>query len=295
MEPFGDALALWSSSKLAKATCGESRTVKNALFDADSHQLVNAVNAKLSGTIDRVLTHFNKKTTTADYSVLYEGLDYNLAEYFVRVRDLVCSHIPATECPREDCAIVLKFFPAYVDVSTEGQKTRTDLPDKCSAAKKEKSMGAWADTLESLQRNPKVATLQYNRNELDRQFSNFHRFSPIGTRFDCTIQRSPSEYAIAARDHTDLQIGVESCWKDAEGADKCLGDALKLVGLTPRAMMGKGTEVMMSELNARAEKGKVASQTCSTNQTATFTRFASGVQITAVSPLYMYNAQQDTT
>ena len=279
MEPFGEAFALWSSSKLPE--CDEMRTVKNALFDADTHTLVNAVNAKLSGTIDRVLSHVNHSPFTTDYSVLYKDLDYNLAEYFVRVRDLVCSNDVSGKCPPEDCAIVLKLFPAYVDVSTDGQKVRTDQPDKCAAAKNARNAVAWSDALLSLQKNPKVATLQYNRNELDRQFSNFHRFSQAGTKFDCTLHRSPTEYAVVAKDFTDTQLEAEDCWKGTEGADLCLGEALKLVGLNATAMLGKGTNVMVGELYMRASTGKLASASCSSNPSASFTRIATGVQMIA--------------
>jgi len=297
MEPFGEAFALWSSSKLPE--CDEMRTVKNALFDADTHTLVNAVNAKLSGTIDRVLSHVNHSPFTTDYSVLYKDLDYNLAEYFVRVRDLVCSNDVSGKCPPEDCAIVLKLFPAYVDVSTDGQKVRTDLPDKCAAAKNARNAVAWSDALLSLQTNPKVATLQYNRNELDRQFSNFHRFSQAGTKFDCTLPRSPTAFAVVAKDFTDTQLEAEDCWKGTEGADLCLGEALKLVGLNATAMMGKGTNVMVGELYMRASTGKLASASCSSNPSASFTRIATGVQMIApeqqpggVPPQQAYPPQQ---
>ena len=71
----------------------------------------------------------------------------------------------------------------------------------------------------SLSQNPKVATLNFERNEVDRQFSNFHRFTPIGTEFDCSYPRPTPTFAVEAVKHTQLHLQAESCWAHPE---KCI-------------------------------------------------------------------------
>ena len=51
----------------------------------------------------------------------------------------------------------------------------------------------WKKALEEMANHPKVAMVKVARNELDRQFSVFNRFSPPGTKFDCTFVRKPGE------------------------------------------------------------------------------------------------------
>ena len=71
----------------------------------------------------------------------------------------------------------------------------------------------------SLSQNPKVATLNFERKEVDRQFSNFHRFTPIGTEFDCSYPRPTPTFAVEAVKHTQLHLQAESCWAHPE---KCI-------------------------------------------------------------------------
>ena len=70
-----------------------------------------------------------------------------------------------------------------------------------------------------LSQNPKVATLNFERKELDRQFSNFHRFTPIGTEFDCSYPRPTPTFAVEAVKHTQLHLQAETCWAHPE---KCI-------------------------------------------------------------------------
>ena len=71
----------------------------------------------------------------------------------------------------------------------------------------------------SLSQNPKVATLNFERKEVDRQFSNFHRFTPIGTEFDCSYPRPTPTFAVEAVKHTQLHLQAETCWAHPE---KCI-------------------------------------------------------------------------
>ena len=283
MEPFGDQYVLWSSSKIDE--CENKHPQNPAIFDADSGVIMAANNYKLNMTIERVLNKFAEPPAWAkdispsyippasiDYDSLYTGLHYNLAEYFVRIRNLVCKEVPADVCPPSDCTIALKMFPRYVNAITEGQSTKEDVLSECETAQNERAMVAWMAALSSLKANPKVATVQYNRIEVDRQFSDFHRFAPAGTEFDCSIPRPSHEFAAVSNLNTDLQLQSEECWEGIQGADKCLGDALHLVGLTLEPMKGKGAEKMAGELVKRDATSKLASKSCMTDPLATFVR-----------------------
>ncbi|KOO29766.1 hypothetical protein Ctob_011215 [Chrysochromulina tobinii] len=283
MEPFGDQYVLWSSSKIDE--CENKHPQNPAVFDADSGVIMTASNYKLNMTIERVLNKFAEPPAWAkdisptyippasiDFDSLYTGLNYNLAEYFVRIRNLVCKEVPADVCPPSDCTIALKMFPRYVNAITEGQSTKEDVPSECETAQNERAMVAWMAALASLKANPKVATVQYNRIELDRQFSDFHRFAPAGTEFDCSIPRPSHEFTAVSNLNTDLQLQSEECWEGIQGANKCLGDALNLVGLTLEPMKGKGAEKMAGELVKRDATSKLASKSCLTDPLATFVR-----------------------
>jgi hypothetical protein len=283
MEPFGDQYVLWSSSKIDE--CENKHPQNPAIFDADSGVIMTASNYKLNMTIERVLNKFAEPPAWAkdisptyippasiDFDSLYTGLNYNLAEYFVRIRNLVCKEVPADVCPPSDCTIALKMFPRYVNAITEGQSTKEDVPSECETAQNERAMVAWMAALASLKANPKVATVQYNRIELDRQFSDFHRFAPAGTEFDCSIPRPSHEFTAVSNLNTDLQLQSEECWEGIQGANKCLGDALNLVGLTLEPMKGKGAEKMAGELVKRDATSKLASKSCLTDPLATFVR-----------------------
>ena len=283
MEPFGDQYVLWSSSKIDE--CENKHPQNPAIFDADSGVIMAANNYKLNMTIERVLNKFAEPPAWAkdispsyippasiDYDSLYTGLHYNLAEYFVRIRNLVCKEVPADVCPPSDCTIALKMFPRYVNAITEGQSTKEDVLSECETAQNERAMVAWMAALSSLKANPKVATVQYNRIEVDRQFSDFHRFAPAGTEFDCSIPRPSHEFTAVSNLNTDLQLQSEECWEGIQGANKCLGDALNLVGLTIEPMKGKGAEKMAGELVKRDATSKLASKSCLTDPLATFVR-----------------------
>ena len=288
MEPFGDQYVLWSSSKIAECEARDrTRKLTRSIFDADTGVLTTANNYKLNMTIQRVLNKFAEPPAWAkdispthipsgpiDYDSLYTGLPYNLAEYFVRIRNLVCKEVPADVCPPSDCTISLKMFPQYVNAITAGQSTKEDVLSECESAQNEHAMVSWMAALASLKANPKVATLHYSRIEVDRQFSDFHRFAPAGSEFDCSIPRPSHKFADVSNLNTDLQLQSEDCWEGIQGADKCLGDALHLVGLTLEPMKGKGAEKMSGELEKRIANDKLASKSCSTDPLGTFMRMA---------------------
>ena len=104
-EPFGDSYLVWTSSKIPEC----HGTTPEATFDADSHHLLHESNAKLSTHLANVVKHLG--VSHIDSGELYHGLHYDLSEFFVRIRDLVCKDVPANVCPAADCAIALKMFP----------------------------------------------------------------------------------------------------------------------------------------------------------------------------------------
>jgi hypothetical protein len=167
------------------------------------------------------------------------------------------------------------------------------------------ALSDWKQTLASLAADPKIATLHLNRNELARQFANFHRFSPVNAEFDCGFPRVPTPFATIAKDQTDWQIQVEDCWRSVPDAAKCLGDALRLVNLSAdcpyshdkggilttvgdkgaqvMSGFGKGGDVPGARLTEKDLKPD--SQTCSTDPLGIFQRLeGSDVRLIRVEP-----------
>ena len=279
-ELFGDQIMLWSANQVEECSNslkdghGQQYVVPPSLFDGDTHVQLNTNNPKLDL---RIQAHAKLiklgLASEKNSSSIYKGLKYNLAEYFVRIRDLVCKDVPATQCPPADCAISLKLFPQYVNGQTTPLSYAEDYePSACIHAINEKAMRAWKDALSSFEQNPKIATLTLTRNERDRQFSMFHRFTDAGSVFDCSIPRAKHTFAAASMEYTGLQMEVEDCWNFPS---ECLVDTLKLIGLTQEnmgKMWDKGLQMMTGELENREEEGKLASKSCSTDPLATFMR-----------------------
>ena len=280
-EPFSAASRVWSTSKVSECE-NIGKPVPQSIFDADTGTLKNSSNpvltSKILGLSNQGTVHGTKSPSQApvglsgDDPSLYAGLHYDIADYFVRIRDLVCKGVPADVCPPSDCTITLKMFPQFVNANTAGQLVKEKPPGKCTLALNAKEMLAWKSQLDAIVKHPKVAMMAIARKEIDRQFSAFHRFAPAGTEFDCSLQRGPSEFAVLATSVADGKIEIEDCWTGAEAADKCLGDALQLVGLTTGPMGALGSAKMsISNLESDAAHKKTAFD-CSTDPRAIFKR-----------------------
>ena len=256
-EPFAYSTTVWSTSVIPECNGGEP----DAIFDADTHTLMNARNPELQekimaqAALEFKQLKIDRMSLIGETSPLYAGLRYNLADYYVRVRDLVCAGVPVDVCPPAECSITIKLFPQFVNANTAGKGTKLDSPSACTMARNERAMPAWTDALASMAKHPKVAMLKITRNELDRQFSVFHRFTPPGSRFDCTLTRAPSDFMKTAKAYMDDNIDIENCWTDAHGAAKCLNQALSLLGLDMAPMGDKGTAVMAEGSGPGAESG----------------------------------------
>eukprot|EP00900_Chrysochromulina_parva_P009781 jgi/Chrpa1/18804/Chrysochromulina_OHIO_Genome00028019-RA len=277
-EPFGPAYQIWSNSSVTEC---DSYKGTDAIFDAQSGKLQDPRNEKIVEKVGKALDDFGVQLKESAYDSLYDGLKYNLAEYFVRVRDFVCANVPEDVCPPSDCTIVTKFFPNYINGDTNGETgdPRTGKNPKCVKAMNAKAIVSWQDALVSMEQNPKVATLQLTRDENDRQFSIFHRFNPEGSEFDCGVPRPFNEFITMASEHTDAHMKVENCWQSATDADKCLSDGLKLVGLSEAPMGHVAAQfdkeaalaVMLGETKLPSDH-KAASKSCATDPTAIFKR-----------------------
>ena len=207
-----------------------------------------------------------------DYRSLYASLPYDLGEHFVRIRDLVCKNVPGDVCPPAQCTIAIKLFPLYVNGDTKGQRTAMDrVPTACDRAQQAASMVAWKEALTSFEMNPKITTFQLDRNELNRQFSMFHRFDPVAAEFDCSIPRPPTTFATASKDYVDLHMQSEYCWDEP---DECLTKALALVGLSKEQIVAQGNQEMMGEFEfaKSGEAAKPMQRSCTTDPLATFRR-----------------------
>jgi hypothetical protein len=238
------------------------------MFDADTGKLIHKGNKKLALHLE---TKMHSIKGLKDSPELYEGLKYDIAEYFLRIRDMICDKVPTDVCPTAECRISFKLFPQHVDAKTHGQATKDDPPSECDKARNEKALTAWKEALESFKSNPKVASFTLTRNERDREFSNFHKGSdPIGAVFDCGLERPPTPFSEEAKKYTDMTIKVEDCWKGGvAGANECLSDALKLFGI-PGKPSAEMTAEMVGEVSKRAADGKIASKSCATDPHALF-------------------------
>ena len=156
-EPFGSGYMLWTTYSQPAECAAQNLTDHPAMFDADNGKLEHADNPKMTREINDVLTRqewnkgADKKHFEIDSRSLYEHLEYNLAEYFVRIRDLVCAHVPTDVCPASKCSVVLKMFPNYVEADTDDLQTPSAGHLQCQTAQNAKAMKAWKDALLSFE------------------------------------------------------------------------------------------------------------------------------------------------
>ena len=274
-EPFANPSGLWSTN--AAPGC----VFPGSIFNADNGVLIQKNNTQLTQRIGKLRSKpmgmQPDKSLVGESPLLYEGLHYDLGEYFVRIRDQVCASVPAYVCLPSDCTITVKMFPQWVNANTGPSYLKDDAASNCTITRNEKAMKAWNKELSSMRDNPKVATFTLIRKEVDRQFSIFRRFSVSGSRFDCSFVRPPNPFATVSSSYTDRTMYVEDCWNGAPGADQCLGDALHLVGLSEKPMGSPGVNIMLGGTASLASsKYNVTSTSCSTDPAATFQRTATG-------------------
>ena len=290
---------VWSRNAVPE--CNQT-TITDAIFDADTKTIMKPNNPVLTERILSLGPHILPDGTrkrghkeagmypvglTGDMPSLYENLPYSFAEYFVRVRDLVCSGVPEKVCPPSDCTISIKMFPQFFNANTAGQLTKEKFINKCTIVRNEMATPAWKAALMSIVEHPRVASFTLTRNEVERQFSVFHRFAPTGTAFDCNVPRPMSTFMTLSKDYTDREMAVEDCWSGADGANKCLSDALQLVGLSTEPMGTRGTFLMGgSNLDSSAQHEHAAAHaSCKTDPSAMFKRLSNDdVQMITCSP-----------
>ena len=261
-EPFAFKKSVWATNEVAECTGNMATDMSTSIFNAITGEKVRSSNPVLMDRIAAQKTHvaiYGKLSATpvrrpvalnigVDEASLYDGLNYNFAEYALRIRDKVCAGVPADVCAPEDCKITLKMLPQFVNANTAGVLMADDPPpSKCTTARNEKAMIAWKDALQSMVDHPKVATFALTRNERDRQMSLFKEYGMIMGKYDCSLARDPSPFASAATfPNVDDQISIEDCWTGTAGANKCLETALKLVGLSAEDCATAGAEKMAS-------------------------------------------------
>ena len=279
-EPFANPSGLWSKTEV------EGCPFPEAIFDAETGALTKSDNLKLAQEIHMLrhkplsirgpgaspsgpLTWGQIFADLSEPPSLYDSLKYDLGEYFIRIRDHVCASVPEDICPPANCTITLKMFPQWLNGLTGAQNFADDPVPKCTAARNENAMLAWKKELESMRLNSKIATFTLLRDERNRQFSIFRRFSPPGTEFDCGFARDVPEFASVSHDYTDRWMEIEDCWTGAEGAAKCLRDALKLVGLSDEPMGDLGTKEMAAPSN---HLYNTSTKSCVTDPEAIFKR-----------------------
>ena len=281
-EPFAFKKTVWATNEVAECTGNMATDMSTSIFNAITGEKVRSSNPVLMDRIAAQKTHvaiYGKLSDTqvrrpvalnigVDEASLYDGLNYNFAEYALRIRDKVCAGVPADVCAPEDCKITLKMLPQFVNANTAGVLMADDPPaSKCTTARNDKAMIAWKDALQSMVDSPKVATFALTRNERDRQFSLFEEFGMSDGKFDCSLARDPSSFAsVATYPSVDDQISIEDCWTGTAGANKCLETALKLVGLSAEDCATAGAEKMASSNTPK----------CAATPQAVFKRLSNG-------------------
>jgi hypothetical protein len=284
-EPFAFKKTVWATNEVSGCTGSMATDMSTTIFNAVTGELMRSSNPVLMDRIAAQKTHvaiYGKSSETqvrrpvalnivGDEASLYDGLNYNFAEYVVRIRDHVCAGVPATVCAAADCTITLKMLPQFVNGNTAGVLMKDDPPaSKCTTARNEKAMIAWKDALQSMVDSPKVATFALTRNERDRQFSLFEEFGLVDGKFDCSIERKPSPFAsVATYPSVDDEIHIEDCWTGTAGANKCLETALKLVGLSAADAFGTSTAGAEKMANSNTAK-------CAASSKAVFKRLGDG-------------------
>ena len=279
---------LWSNAEVPECTGAMASDMNKVIFNSETGALLKSSNptlttriiaqsahAAINGTmlmgtlpvLKRTVAHM---TFAGDTAELYDHLQYSFADYVVRIRDHVCAGVPAEVCAPSDCSITLSMLPQFVNANTAGRLMRDDPPKSvCVLARNAKAMSAWKAALASMAENPNVATFKLARDERDRQFALFQEFGLAEQMFDCAIERQPSDYlAESSYPNADDQIDIEHCWSGDAGANKCLADALKLVGLSTEPMMDAGTRNMEGIQKMKAS--------CALDPTAIFKRLANG-------------------
>jgi hypothetical protein len=272
-EPFANPSGLWSSSRVDGCAFPES------VFSADTGALQKRDNKQLSLKMHQLQSTKPKgmkpaATLISESPSLYDGLPYDMAEYFIRIRDYLCASVPEDVCPAALCTITLKLFPQWVNANTGPQNLANQAPSRCTIARNVAAMAAWKKELASMKANPKVAAFTVTRDERNRQFSIFRRFTAPGTEFDCSFPRPPYTFADVSKSYTDGNMQIENCWKDNEGANKCLADALRLVGLSTEPLASKEINILEAEVT---QLYNTTSRSCATDPDATFIRTESDV------------------
>jgi len=140
-EGFGASEMLWTTAKIDE--CGDVKPPP-AIFDTDSdsgsHKLISRENPKMEKKIDSVLTKKDNigsgnlaeanHAKGVNYKSLYDDLEYDISEYLLRIRDLICENVPSDVCPEKQCTISTKMFPQFIDGITAMQLNKADLePD----------------------------------------------------------------------------------------------------------------------------------------------------------------------
>jgi len=310
-EPFAAKDTIWAMNDVAECTGLAETDQSTAIFNADTGSMIKSSNpvlttraalltshAAIHGTmfinnarvLKRGIAHIDM---AGDSPALYAGLPYDFGEYAVRIRDQICKNVPADVCAPADCVVTFNMMPSFVNAPTYGQNMKDDAPDSlCVTKKNELAMNAWKQALASMKSNPKIATFSLTRNERERQFAIFQANGPMGAQFDCSIAREPSEFLqVAQYPSTDDQMTIEECLSSIAGADRCLSDALSLVGLSVESMGGKGSLKMTQTGTDMVATAAVSN--CKRDQNAIYQKMESGEMVNVASNLAAGAAQQN--
>jgi len=153
----------------------------------------------------------------------------DITEYFRHITQYACAAMPQDvkdQCSNK-CAVVYKMFPRYVGGHSEIAEggSRYYLGNK-------NALEFWGHTLHQMKSSPHFAMALVERDEQDRELSNFRRFAGVGSFFDCSLKKS-SPFFTQARQELSGHPTVEPvhCLSSLHSTTTCLGKVLRETGL----------------------------------------------------------------
>ena len=86
------------------------------------------------------------------------------------------------------------------DIAATAKRYNTDNP---------RALELWSQTLDAMKSSPHFAMALLERDEQDRELSNFRRFASTGSYFDCSLKRSNDFFKVAREGGTMLQVSIQ--------------------------------------------------------------------------------------
>jgi len=194
-------------------------------------------NTKLATNLAAWASHKGWSLNHVDRHIKHTARDHvhkvgDITEYFQQVTQYVCEAMPkdVKEQCNNRCAVVYKMFPSYVggnsNMAVNAGGYDTNNP---------RALDVWSQLLDAMKSSPHIAMALIERDEQDRELSNFQRFAATGSLFDCSLNliTPNNNFFKVARNKLSGDPTVEpvTCLSSKDSTMKCLGKVLRSSGL----------------------------------------------------------------